>query len=317
MIEPRKDAYGAEADTSHLVDYLELLALSDQPLTRAELADYLKDTGWVVRRRELYHTPREVDDEPSEDDEEGGADISPAEEQAANVFALAEARAAELGDLYPFDVDEVTVRRRDHLEGRHQAYLAFLALTVAHHYEVQLAERPENLFERAVADTMQARGLLTCDFGAVTRTIHDFRDALRAAAHEVGTGAAPEAAVSREHANDEGVDTISQLTWGDLRAGHWIYVGQATIGRSNTWQVKIQQPWTHHWRAWLTTIAEPRAYLAVPHHVEDSQLQYLTSGTTRIVLDRLRLSRYLPEVSDQLASAVNTVIDEGAYDPRQ
>jgi hypothetical protein len=315
VIEPSKDAYGPDAERSHLADWLELLALAGQPLAEAELADHLRDTNWTVRSRELYHSP-EGDAEPSEDQQDGGAGVSPPVEAAGDVVGILESRAYALGDRYPFGFDGRALTAMDPVEEHHRPYLALLAITVAHHYEVDGGHRPERVFEGVVAAVLRARGLVTCDFGAVTRSAADFREAVKVAAHEVRTVPNEEAAPSRECASDEGVDTISHLDWGDLRPGHWLWIGQATLGKSNTWHRKILEPRVAQWRALLGSELDPIGYLAVPHHVEEEQLHYLTSTNARLVLDRLRLCRYLPEVTGPPASVLNAVLRTAVYDPR-
>lgn len=316
MIEPREDAYGAEADTSHLADYLELLALGNRPLKRAELSDYLGDLGWPVRSRELYHQAISgPDDEPTQDALDGGSGVSPADEAADRVFELLADRAAWLGDLYPFEFQGPHLVRHHDPHPRHDAYLCLLAITVAHHYRVETPASPERVFESVVARTMTARGLATVDMGAAGRGRGDFREAVSAAAEALGLVAAPNAAPSRTYANEEGVDTVSHLPWGDTRPGHWIFIGQATCGQSGTWEAKIQQPWPGQWGPMLTSLVPPIAYLAVPHHVETQQMLHLSTGTRRLVLDRLRLCRHLGEVSTDQRGVLDAVLAEEAYHP--
>ena len=313
MIEPNKGAYGPEADASNLADWLELLALAGTPLRRAELADYLRDSGWVVRSRELYHSP--TVDEPDEDDVDGGAEIDPAEEHSAIVFAIAEQRAAELKALWPFRLDDVAVVAEE-IADHHRPYLCLLALTVAHHYAVATEAMPENVFEAIVASALRARGLETCDFGATWRAAGNFRDAVRAAGDQIRVDSAPEGAVSREAANDEGVDTIGHLSWGDTRPGHWLFIGQVTVGRSNTWQAKIKQPQPPQWEKLLGSYIRPAAFLAVPHHVEEVHLQAITEGTSRLVVDRLRLCRYVADIGDDCQQVLAAVLASETFDPR-
>ncbi len=316
MIEPRKDAYGAEADSTHLADYLELLAIADRPMRRAELADYLDDLKWTIRSRELYHAAvTGPDEEPYEDDVEGGPGMSPATEASDRVFELLADRAELLGDLYPFELaDGRTVRRTP--EAQHDAYLVLLAITVAHHYDVATGTPAERVFEAVVAQAMRARGLRTFNMADAGRGPGDFRDAVEAAGREIGLVAAPDAAPSRTHANEEGVDTVSHLGWGDTRPGHWIFIGQATCGQSGSWQGKIQEPWQDQWQLMLGSSIRPSAYLAVPHHVETAQMMHLSTGTSRLVLDRLRLCRHIDPVTRPQQEMIDAVVAEGVYHPR-
>lgn len=317
MIEPRKDAYGREADTSHLADYLELLALAGRPLKRANLSDYLADNEWPVRSRELFHAagPELPGDEPPEDELESGPGPSPADEAAGRVFDLIADRATMLGALYPFVVGDVEVTVDDPLKEHHGAYLALLAITVAHHYEVAVPAPPEHAFEAAVAAAMTARGLLTVDMGHAGRDAGDFRAAVQSAGDAVGVLAAPEAAPTKEHANEEGVDTVSHLAWGDTRAGHWLFIGQATCAKSTQWRRKIAEPKPAQWGKLLGSVVPPIAYLAVPHHVEDHQMLHLSDGDGRLVLDRVRLCRHLPTLTDDQQTILDAVRAEDVFHP--
>ena len=324
MIEPRADAYGREADASALADYLELLALADAPLARAELADLIRDNEWRVRSRELFHTPlpppipgeeRADDEEPDEDRVAADLLPDPSAEAAGRVFDTLAERVTALGDLYPFLIDEPRLTLAGDIEVRHYAYLSLLAITVAHAYEVVGGRVAEDAFEELVATVMSARGLETVNVAAAAREGGDFRDVVRRAGEAVRLQPTPEAVISREHANDEGVDTLSHLWWGDGRAGHWVFIGQATCGKSESWTRKIAEPKAPLWGHLLNSLIAPIGYLAVPHHVDALHMQHLTTGAARLVLDRLRLCRYLPEVGPAQEALVTTVRAEPVWHP--
>ena len=317
MIEPRKDAYGADADTTHLADYLELLALAGRPLKRAGLSDYLGDLNWPVRSRELYHAagPGTVGAEPSEDELESGPGVSPADEAAGRVFDLLAERHELLGVRYPFVNDGLELTVVDSIGEDQRLYLALLAITVAHHYDVAAPAVPEREFEAIVADAMAARGLLTVDMGEAGRTTPDFREAVRSAGEDIGVLPSPDSAPSREHANEEGVDTISHLSWGDTRPGHWLFIGQATCATSGEWRRKICEPKPRQWGPLLGSVIRPIAYLAVPHHMETHQMLDVSSREGSLVLDRIRLCRHLPSLRGSLRSILDAVLSERVYHP--
>ena len=314
MLQPQKDLYGPEADRSNLADYIELLALADAPMSPGDLADYLADTTWTVRSRELYVNAA---DEVNEDSQDGGAETIPQQQWAEDVFAMCEYRGELLGENYPFEHTAGRLKRRAH-HSRHDPYLALLAITVAHHYDVAVAgPLPERAFEEVVHHVMIQRGLETSNLGAAGRRVNSFMERVDEAGREIGVAATPQAAVSRAHANDEKVDVISNLSWGDQRVGHWIFVGQSTVGRSNTWQVKMMQPRPPQWRDLMNSTVLPIAYLAVPHHIEDEQLLDLTRGDERLVLDRIRLVRHMGAPPAGARSVTATVLSEVPYDPRR
>jgi hypothetical protein len=315
VLQPEKDLYGPEADRSNLADYLELLALAGSPMTRADLSDFLVDVTWTVRSRELYVDVAEA--EPTEDQEEGGAGVTPQEEWADEIFALCELRGDLLGARYPFLAAGSRLEAKPP-DAAHDAYLSLLSITVAHHYKVQLPPgiSAEQAFEVVTDQVMAARGLRSANLGELGRAAANFLETVRAAGDVVGVAATPEKAISRKHANDEKVDALSHLDWGDQRGGHWLFIGQSTVGRSGTWQMKMMQPRVHQWEDLMGSILTPLAYLAVPHHVEDVQLLDLIRGDKRMVLDRLRLTHFLIDVPPQAQAIVDAVRLVPPYDPR-
>lgn len=201
MIQPRRDGYGPEAERSHLADWLELLALAGSPLGAAKLADHLKDTTWTVRSRELFYEPGLA--EPTEDDQEGGAGVSPPDEVADQVASIIESRRAALGPaLYPFKMDGNAVVAIDPSVHTHRPYLALLAITAAHHYAVECTQVPEQVFESLVAEAMRSRGLATCDLGTTGRNAGDFRETVRLAGVDVLVLPDEDGAPSRKWANE-------------------------------------------------------------------------------------------------------------------
>lgn len=314
MITPIKDGYGPEADRSNLADYLEVLALSGDSLRRAELADFLSDRDWVVRSRELFELGDPLDEEPSEDEDEGGAGAAPSEVAAGDVFEVLALRMQELGDRYPFFLTDTRLELRDPQTDDHAAYLALLAITIAHHHKLSCGVAPERLFEECVAQAMTSRGLRTVDTGAVGRGQGKFPELVLAVGDAIGLVGAPAAAVYRTSANEEGVDTVSHLTWGDQRAGHWVFIGQATCAKSNEWARKIEEPRPEQWKDLLTSVVPPIGYLAVPHHVEDAHMTHLSRNHSRLVLDRLRLSRHLVPSAGQ-AAIVEAVRSADVFHP--
>jgi len=315
VIEPRRDAYGPEADTGNLADYLELLALARTPLRRAELADYLAEERWVVRSRELFHDLDPEEDSPGEDQQDGGAGPLPADVAAADVFELLQFRADQLQEHYPFELVGNQLCLREPLEDNQKPYLSLLAITVAHHYSVETSLHPERVFESLVASVMRTRGLTSVDTGEVGRGTGDFRALVRNVAERLELIAAPDAASSRAAANEEGVDTVSHLSWGDVRPGHWVFIGQATCAQSNEWARKVLEPKPPQWGPLLSCVVKPLAYLAVPHHVESAHLLYISNSSERLVLDRLRLARQSRDLSDDELTLLEEVTGAAVHHP--
>jgi hypothetical protein len=124
-----------------------------------------------------------------------------------------------------------------------------------------------------------------------------------------------QAGPSRTHAQEAGVDTISHFSWGDLRDGHWVFIGQATCGKSETWLAKISEPAPGAWGPWLSCLVAPIPYLAVLHHAEEHYLHHLTYMYRTLVLDRIRLCRYAVEIGPSERALIDAVRAEDVVRP--
>ena len=69
-------------------------------------------------------------------------------------------------------------------------------------------------------------------------------------------------------AQDENVDAIAHFSWADQRPGLWTFIGQATCGKSESWEVKVNEPSGAAWASFLGVSPSPQVFLAVPHHIE-------------------------------------------------
>jgi hypothetical protein len=298
VIEPRVDAYGRYADASALADYLELLALSEVSPSRSDVADQIRDNVWTVRAAELFDLPgaelgggpdqgfgAEGEDEPIDED---AALEDEAAQQATRVFDVLEERSDLLDDRYPFDIDDRVVARPEAVA--HEPYLVLLAITAAHAYRVGTPSDPRNQLERFVTLALRDKGLAAADLAEAGRREANFSDALTAIGADAGLSPAPDDASTRTNAQDEGVDTVAHLTLGDLRAGHWTFIGQATCASSEEWDRKFSEPSPSQFAPLLGSLVLPFPFLAVPHHIDRRHLHWLTRRRG-VVLDRIRLAR--------------------------
>ena len=122
----------------------------------------------------------------------------------------------------------------------HAPNIAMLMFTVAHAFKVSSPHIPHELFERIMADVLRARGLASTGLAAHRRDSGSFDEALRDTCREVGLEAAPNAAPRLARAQDAGVDVLGHLGWeANLRTGTWGFIGQVTVGRSDSWTRKI------------------------------------------------------------------------------
>lgn len=253
--------------------------------------------------------------EEAADEDDGATDDEPGVAQANRVFDILDERADQLEGLYPFTVeDEVTVR--DDVDPRQSPYVVLLAITLAHAHDVALEGDPTHVLEDAVTAALAARGLLAVNVGAIGRQVKSEGLGFAETVDRCGKAAAlqpsPDRAITLKYANEEGLDALGHLPWGDKRSGAWVFIGQATCGKSDGWSGKILQAKGHTWKLLLNVGVLPLAFLAVPHHVEPLHFGKLVQDSQNLVLDRLRLARYRVEVTATEVKVVDAVLEAGA-----
>ena len=303
---PELNTYGPYARASLLADYVELLALKGQPVKRAILADFLADNGWNLELIQSSESDR-LDGDSSDLSEQ----LDEAHEVASVVFRQIDERHEVLAERYPFEVTDDVIAHDSRVDFEENAYVAVLALTIAHAFGVSSMHRPDEMFERIVLKVLQARGLSSTGVAVHRREGSSFEAALRIACEEVGLKADPDAAPRRARAHDEGVDILCHIGWEeDLRPGTWGFIGQVTVGRSDSWERKIKEPSPEQWKLFAGTWVPPSPFLAVPHHVERPTMELLTSKSGAVVLDRLRLVGFKDGIEAGERDIIQTVIGE-------
>lgn len=304
------DTYGQYARASLLADYVELLALKRKghEVRRSIVADFLADNDWNL---ELIDLPadRQPDDGLTTTLSERRDDAGSA---ASIVFEQLMERHDVLEGRYPFEVSEHGVSLRPDFDHESSSYVAALAITIAHAFRVLPLTKVAPLFERMVTAVLRDRGLRSVCLAEVRRSGQSFEDALIDACEAVGLKATPNAAPTLVHAHDEGVDVICHLGWDGptLRAGTWGFIGQATVGRSDTWLRKIKEPSPSSWARRIGTRIRPLPFLAVPHHVEQPTMVKLTDDADAMVLDRLRLVQFKEDVVGDEQDVIRAVAGE-------
>jgi len=315
-IAPAIDAYGTYARASSLADYLEISTLGGSRVDRAGLADLISDRSWIVKMDEHFTDPAPpAPRDDFEDDEAGDGEIEdpPGAAQAGRVFDVLAERVELLGDDYPFDLSEDELSLKSGFDIRASSYVGILAITLAHAYPTtKPPHNPKKVLENTVTLALAERGFEAVNVGEISRKPKtDFRATVTQAGQLVGLRPTPTAAISNLKANEEGVDAIAHLPWGRHRAGSWVFIGQVTCARSDTWKKKAGEPSVTSWKAYLNVGIHPVAFLAVPHHVEARHLTKLVQDTDRLVLDRLGLTRFRPAVTDDEAAIVDAVLKAG------
>lgn len=293
------NVYGTYARISALADFVEVCALKGISITRSRLADLVADNRWQLR--DLMVGPE--DEEP---DEKMSVAQDLATDSADRVFSTLLERAEILGPLYPFEVEAEHLILRGAFNVADSTYVAILAITIAHAFGLCNDPAPTQVLEDVVEDVLRAQVRFAINFGRVRREVNPFEAALEQACPHVNLIAAPRAAWRSHRAQDENVDSIGHIHWGDDRAGTWSVIGQITCARSDEWEGKLDEPKPATWALFLGVAPPPLVFLAVPHHVEKGHLDRLVQGSRGIVLDRLRLARFRTAV----AQDERTLVDE-------
>lgn len=297
MIEFDLDWYGPYNRRSAVCDYLELMAMAGESVSRAKLSDAIRDSSWTAlladRVQDSDRDTRDATLDVERDDTDLADDLEEADIRASEIAMVLYERQDLLGSAYPFTVGDdgygLTYRGLGDDTG---PYLAFLAITVAHAAKlVGLPRNPVYIFEDSLTSTLNALGMPTACLGAEARLSRDFPTTLVRGCQRVGLVADPSRAPYRTFANEEGCDTITNVWPQDRRVGGVQFIGQATCAKSTDWKAKIMEPPVGHWEDWLQRKLSPIAFLSVPHHVQDDMRKYLISADRkRDVLDRLRLA---------------------------
>jgi len=283
-LEPNAQAYGRHAARSALADFIELSAVSGVPVDRSHLAAYLNDAPWQIPADELFVEPI-VD---MVDDEDVSLDV------ADSVFELIHQRMDILRERYPFHVD---ARGRVSFignEDRRDPYLALLATTVAHAYQMSTPRAPHDVFPESMTAVMQSRGMTFVCFSSLRKEM-SFRDAVQQAGEQLLLMPTPDHGLRSRRVQDAGGDVVGAVGWADSRPGAWTFIGQATVGLSETWRQKAMEP-SANWSVFLNTTVRPVPFLGVPHHVEPRHLAWLVEDTQSVVVDRLRLVLFKEEL---------------------
>lgn len=312
------EAYGSFARMSVVADFLELAVLSGKVVTKAKVSDWLKDNGqFAILRPKLQRygdeDPEGEDDEAQNLEDLGEAKDARFRDAAERVFQLLMERRNILRNRYPFSVTTDALSRRS--SAKRSPYLALLSLTVAHAFRVNTAARPEELFEDMVAEAFVLRICPALNFGGLRRKTGQFRTALVQARKQLGFGQAAPTTVVHTFAHDEKADILGHLHFDDaVRRGRWIFIGQVTVGMSDSWMSKAKEPTLGSWEKLTAATLLPTPFLAIPHHIESRHMDEVLE-TQVMVLDRLRLTPFVRASSKRVRGIVSAVRAAGVEFP--
>lgn len=295
-IEPDIDAYGTYARVSAMADFLELVAVSESRVLRADVVDYISDVSWGSRVAELFISPDSLATDPKSRGEGLGDD---ADDAVDRIFLLLNGRATILGGIYPFHID-CRSRWIEAVDNSPNPYLVLLCTTIAHALGVPVDRDPKVIFEDTVTRALRCAGHESLNFAQFRRNSADFESAVMNAGRAIGLAPRPAAAWRSARAQDAGCDVLAHVASGytpGRSEGAWTLIGQVTCGRSDTWKQKLFDVEVPAWRDRLGVVLPPQAFLAIPHHAEANHLRTLVNNNERLVLDRMRLVTMLEDVS--------------------
>ncbi len=309
IIEPDIELYGIYARESALADFLEIQAFHSPSMSEAQLSDYIEDSQWLGKLREHFTGPptdlvngSEAPDESKGNDDSDREDR--AQEFANRVFALIEIRKSLLGDRYPFKLEEGKIV----LSGpQHCAYNGLLAITLVHAYHLAGGPDPRKTFEECVHKAMGRRGFISRSIASEITAGRNIDDIVNELGDHLEIYPTPSAAWRQIYANDSGVDTVFQIRLGDKRPGRWVFIGQVTCGRSETWEKKITDASPDQWRKLLGMMCLPIRFLAVPHHISSDHLNFIVERRAATFLDRPRLCQWEHELLDEEKQLIDIV----------
>ena len=258
--------------------------------------------------RELFVMPEEV---RGADDESGEGLGNDAEDATEKVFTLLAHRDVCLGEQYPFQLD-LNDGRLEFLGTTHAPYLALLALTIAHAFDIDGGPNPREVFEDTVCRALTNAGHKSINFSRVRADHGSFAEALTATGPHLDLRPVPLAAPVSARAQDAGADVLAHMSSGytpGSSIGAWTLVGQVTCAQSGDWQKKLGEVQVPAWQDRLGSVVRPQPFLAVPYHVEPGHLLALVKNNDRVVLDRLRLTTMLDRVSDDESAILDAVLN--------
>lgn len=295
LIEPDVDAYGRATRYEALADLVEVWAIQGTSATQGELADYLKDRGWLNRRFDLYSGSSEEEggDAAEEENPDLGTESDRSLVLSESIFDVLKTRQRDLGDLYPFELSRGRLKKKMMENEAHGRYLALLAVSFFHGHKLEFPDLSlTESIERIVEDSLSAQGLNTARMGSHGADQRSFKVSLEDLGDRLRLPIRPDSVVLSQNVKDAGVDVVARLDFQDNGPGRWVFIGQVTCGKSDTWEGKARQPSPSRWRRLLGLSSRPGRFFAVPHEIPESFRDFLCEGAggDLFLLDRKRLT---------------------------
>lgn len=281
------EMHGQDLRASCFADFIEFQAFRGMTaFSEADLADYINDSD-LYRILESKYIGKDLDPVRTGDRQDKSR------EAARRILDILGQRAQLLQGRYPFELQRGRLKPRP---GEENVYLWYLFVSLAHGFDLKGVPDPATEFERAVTVGLCNAGLpsITVGTSALSRDF-DARvgEITQSFPHLVGT---LDQVVRSRYLNDGGIDTFASLPCAsDTRHGHWAFIGQSTVGKSDDWPRKIHEAKPNFWHEVFGQRIEAIPFFATPHHIQDDFLNALFQDHRRCLLDRIRLTLWTRE----------------------
>lgn len=286
-IEINTEMHGQDLRASCLADCIEFQAFKGVPsFSESDLADYINDCDWH-RILESKYIGGGLDPIRTGDRQDKSR------EAARRVFDILGQRGNLLQERYPFILN---MGRLTLIPQEGNVYLWYLFVSLVHGFQLTGVPDPATEFEKSVTVGLCNAGLPSVTVGTSTRHgSFDSRveDIIGTFPHLVGT---LDQVVRSRYLNDGGIDTFSSFPCAtDTRHGHWAFIGQSTVARSDDWLRKIYEAKPDFWHQVFGQRIKAIPFFATPHHIQDDYLNALFQDHGRCLLDRIRLTLWTSE----------------------
>lgn len=257
--------------------------MSIEASTAESLADWI-ETSVLVSAARRFGLDRLFD--------LASAEVSASESAVSSALRVMHKRAAVLGEVYPFKVDDLAVRATESPFLWDYATLLLLTpksparQTVRALETSEMAEILEELTARALANFWGTGGR-AIRFGHPSRVGRpkEFDQAILWLARQIGVDAGRGYRPPRR--KDGGVDVVAWHHFLDKRAGFPVVLAQCTIqGETFTKTVDID---LRLWASWLAMDVEPLSVLAIPGTIRRQGPEWSQLSSVVLVTERLRL----------------------------
>lgn len=288
------EIHGQDLRISCLADYVELQAATTaNSFSEAELADYIDNCNWQRILEAKYvgdgHELQRTGDRQEK-----------SREAAKRVLEVLEQRQFILGDRYPFAIER---GRRVRKAGQGEIYLWYLFISLAHGLQLSGVPDPAKEFEKVVSLSLNNAGIPSITVGTSTAGAEFENRISEITTHFPHLVGALDDTVRSRFLNDGGVDTFGALKCEtDMRHGHWAFIGQSTVAKSDVWLAKIHEASPDFWHKVFGERVHAVPFFATPHHIQDDYLHLLFQNHRRCMLDRIRLTIWTPSLPDSFSS---------------